>query len=86
LTAASIAAVAVYLIFALRQLTKAAKEIEEAASKVNHDIDVFNKISGKAAAVTEKLAAPLISAGMVIYYVFSAFRKRKNGSKEEKNV
>jgi hypothetical protein len=67
-------------------LKKTAKEVEEAFSKVNYELDILNKVSGKVFTFTEKVSAPLISAGTAVCYIFSAFKKRKNGNKEEKNV
>lgn len=86
LTTASIIAVAVYLVFALIQLKKTAKEMEETFSRANYELDKINKVSEKVASVTDKFAAPLVSASTVIYYIFSAFKKRKKGCKEEDNV
>ena len=83
---ASIVAVAVYVIFVLIQLKKTAKEIEETFSKVNHELEMFNKVSDKVVSVTEKFSAPLVSAGTALYYIFSTFKKKKNGCKEGKNV
>ena len=73
----SIVAVAVYVIFTLIQLRKTAHEMEETLSRVNCELDMVNKVSSKVVDMTEKLSAPLISAGTVLYYIFSSFKKRK---------
>ena len=87
LATASSVAVAVYLIFTLIQLKKTAKEMEETFSKINKDLEVFNKVSGTIAGITEKFSSPLLSVGAAVYYFFSAFTgKKKNGGKEEKNM
>lgn len=87
LATASLIAVAVYLIFTLIQLKKTAKEMEETFSKINKDLEIFNKVSGTIVGITEKFSSPLISAVAAIYYFFSAFSgKKKSGRKEEKNV
>jgi uncharacterized protein YoxC len=86
LATVSIVAVAVYLIIVLIQLKKTVKEMEGTLSRVNAELDMVNKVSGKVVNITEKLSNPLISACTVLYYIFSSFKKRKGGCKEEKNV
>jgi uncharacterized protein YoxC len=83
LATASIVAVAVYLILVLIQLKKTAKGMEETLARVNYELDMVNKVSDKVANVTDKLSAPLVSAGTVLYYIFSSFKKRKNRCKGE---
>ena len=86
LTTVSIVAVSVYLIFLLAQFKKTAEEMEKTLLKVNNELDIVNKVSGKVVNITEKLSTPLISAGTILYYIFSSLKKRKNMRKEEKNV
>lgn len=86
LATASIVAVAVYLIFVLIQVKNTAKEMERTLSKVNSELDMVNKVSGKVVNITEKMSAPLVSAGTVLYYIFSSFKKKKDRCQEEKNV
>ena len=81
LITSSIVAVAVYLIIVLIQLKKTTKEMEVALSKVNGELDMINKVSGKVVNITEKLSNPFISAGAVLYYIFSSFKKKKDGCK-----
>ncbi|MCL1972827.1 MAG: DUF948 domain-containing protein [Endomicrobia bacterium] len=81
LATASIVAVAVYLIIVLIQLKKTTKEMEVTLSKVNSELDMINKVSGKVVNITEKLSNPFISAGAVLYYIFSSFKKKKDGCK-----
>lgn len=60
--------------------------MEETLSRVNYELDMVNKVSEKVTGAAEKFSTPLISAGTVLYYIFSSLKKRKNGCKEEKNV
>lgn len=76
--------VAVYLIITLIQIKKTAEEMEESFKRVNTELAVVNKISGKVVSMTEKISAPLISAFSLLFYIFSGSRsKRKNSSEEE---
>lgn len=76
--------VAVYLIITLIQIKKTAEEMEESFKRVNTELAVVNKISGKVVSMTEKISTPLISAFSLLFYIFSGSRsKRKNSSEEE---
>ena len=85
--AVSVVAVSVYLILALIQLKKTAKEAEKTFAKINGELDTLNRVSGKVADITGKFSAPVFSAAATVYYLFSAFAgKRKGGNKGGKNV
>lgn len=84
LSTIALIAVAVYLIIALLQIRRTAKEMEESLKRVNTELDMLNKVSGKVLSMTEKISSPLMSAFSVLFYIFSGNKsKRKNADREE---
>ena len=74
----AVIAVSVYLILLLIQLKRTAEEMHGTLARVNKELDAVSKVSGKIVNFTERLTSPLVSAGTVIYYIFSFLKKKKD--------
>ena len=76
ITAVAVAC-AVYLILALIQMRKTAKEMESALKKVNHELELVNKVSDTVADIGEKFSAPVISALSAVFYILTGLKSKK---------
>jgi uncharacterized protein YoxC len=83
LTMLSLIAVSIYLITALVQIKKTAKEAEMVLQKINVELAVVNKVSGKVSDIADKVSAPLLSAVSVLAYIISGIAKKKKKCVEE---
>jgi glycerate kinase len=73
----------VYIIIALIQIRKTARQAELVLQKVNDDLAVVNKVSGKVADITEKVSAPVISVISALYYIVSSVVKKNKRRPED---
>jgi hypothetical protein len=79
----SLIAVSAYLIVVLIQIKKTAREAEMVLQKVNVELAVVNKVSGKVADITDKVSAPVLSVISALVYIVSGVVKKKKKCGEE---
>ncbi|MDR2617052.1 MAG: hypothetical protein LBC22_04525, partial [Endomicrobium sp.] len=75
----------VCFVLTLIKIRKAAVEIEVAATKINVELDLINKVSYKVASITEKVSYPVVSMISLFFYAVSSINKKKKQVQGEKN-
>ena len=83
LVMAAFVAALIYVIVALVQIKRTARQAELVLQKINDDLAVVNKVSVKVADITEKVSAPVISVFSALYYIISSISKKNKRRLED---
>ncbi|MDR2192320.1 MAG: hypothetical protein LBO62_05540, partial [Endomicrobium sp.] len=59
------------------------RQAELVLQKINGDIDMVNKVSGKVAEITGKVSAPVLSLFSALYYIVSSIVKKNKKRLED---
>ena len=83
LVMAAFIAALIYIVITLVQIKRTARQAELVLQKINNDLDVLNKVSGKVADITEKFSAPVISVFSALFHIVSSIVKKNKRRSED---